>query len=145
MKALSLKQPWATLVATEAKKIETRSWQTSYRGPLAIHASKTWNRGSGDTCILWPFHHALRRAGVKIVYREKPRDLPFGAVIAICQLIDVQPITTELIAQLSVWEYAVGHYEVGRYAWYLDEVKPLDRPIAATGRQGLWDWEYQAE
>jgi hypothetical protein len=40
MKVLSLTQPWATLAAIGAKKIETRSWSTAYRGPLAIHAAK---------------------------------------------------------------------------------------------------------
>lgn len=40
MKAISLWQPWATLIATGAKQIETRSWATSYRGPIAIHAAK---------------------------------------------------------------------------------------------------------
>ncbi len=40
MRTLTLTQPWATLVALGAKTIETRSWQTSYRGPLAIHAGQ---------------------------------------------------------------------------------------------------------
>lgn len=40
MKALSLWQPWATLIANGAKQIETRSWSTSYRGPILIHAAK---------------------------------------------------------------------------------------------------------
>ena len=40
MKALSLTQPWATLVVIGAKRIETRSWHTSYVGPLLIHAAK---------------------------------------------------------------------------------------------------------
>lgn len=43
MKAISLWQPWASLVAVGAKKIETRSWATKYRGSLAIHATKKWN------------------------------------------------------------------------------------------------------
>lgn len=34
MRGLSLTQPWATLVAIGAKKIETRSWTTTYRGAL---------------------------------------------------------------------------------------------------------------
>lgn len=38
MKAITLMQPWATLVAIGAKRLETRSWSTNYRGPLAIHA-----------------------------------------------------------------------------------------------------------
>lgn len=40
MKGLSLWQPWATLVGVGLKRVETRSWATSYRGPLAIHAAK---------------------------------------------------------------------------------------------------------
>ncbi len=44
MKALTLHQPWASLIACGRKRIETRSWKTDYRGPLAIHAGKgTWN------------------------------------------------------------------------------------------------------
>lgn len=39
MKALSLRQPWASLIADGRKTIETRAWRTRYRGPLAIHAS----------------------------------------------------------------------------------------------------------
>ena len=39
MKALSLRQPWASLIANGHKTIETRTWRTRYRGPLAIHAS----------------------------------------------------------------------------------------------------------
>ncbi len=39
MKALSLRQPWASLIADGRKTIETRTWRTRYRGPLAIHAS----------------------------------------------------------------------------------------------------------
>lgn len=40
MKAVSLWEPWATLVRLKIKRIETRGWSTSYRGPLAIHATK---------------------------------------------------------------------------------------------------------
>lgn len=44
MKAITLWQPWASLIACGAKTIETRSWGTPYRGPLAIHASKRMNQ-----------------------------------------------------------------------------------------------------
>ncbi len=59
MKAISLLQPWATLVAIGAKRIETRSWATNYRGPLAIHASKSpkmVNKLTWDE----PFYSALK-------------------------------------------------------------------------------------
>lgn len=41
--ALSLKQPWATLVVTGLKTVEIRRWMTNYRGPLLIHASRLWD------------------------------------------------------------------------------------------------------
>ena len=41
MKVLSIKEPFATLIKAGKKKIETRSWKTSYRGKLYIHASST--------------------------------------------------------------------------------------------------------
>lgn len=47
VKALTLHQPWASLVALGHKTIETRSWATKHRGPIAIHAAAsvpTWVR-----------------------------------------------------------------------------------------------------
>jgi hypothetical protein len=40
MKAITIWQPWASLLACGAKKYETRSWKTDYRGPIAIHVAK---------------------------------------------------------------------------------------------------------
>ena len=40
MKAITIWQPWAFLLAMGAKQYETRSWETAYRGPIAIHAAK---------------------------------------------------------------------------------------------------------
>lgn len=57
MKAITLWQPWASLIAIGAKKYETRSWKTNYRGPIAIHAAKK------DPCkmpiLVEPFETAL--------------------------------------------------------------------------------------
>lgn len=64
MKALSLRQPWASLIAEGRKTIETRTWHTHYRGPLAIHASA---RSHGD--------------------------LPTGGIIALAWLYDCRPMT----------------------------------------------------
>ena len=44
MKALSLKQPWATLIVAGIKPIENRTWSCPYRGPLLIHASQNWDK-----------------------------------------------------------------------------------------------------
>jgi hypothetical protein len=47
MKALSIQQPWAWLIATGAKDIENRTWRTHYRGTVAIHASR-WDNSAPD-------------------------------------------------------------------------------------------------
>ena len=44
MKALTIWQPWASLIAGGAKQYETRSWATQYRGPIAIHAAARYTR-----------------------------------------------------------------------------------------------------
>lgn len=134
MKALTLTQPWASLVALGHKSVETRSWTSPYRGPLAIHAAK------GFPAIARTFYddQFKRRAW-------QPNGLPWppvlGAVVAIAKLSDV--ITTERFLQgdNDPGELELGDYTPGRYAWILDDVRPLARPIPARGMLGLWEWE----
>jgi len=141
MKAFSLKQPWATLVAIGAKQIETRSWKTDYRGPLAIHASKTWYATLGGLCLSWPFHEELERAGIKIRDLKRPAELPFGAVVATGRLREITRINPEFVHRLSWKEEMFGDYRLGRYAWLLEDVTPLEEPIPARGALGLWEWD----
>ena len=41
-------------------------------------------------------------------------------------------------------EYAFGNYEPGRYAWVMKDAVLFDKPIPAKGKQGLWNWEDDA-
>lgn len=139
MKCLSVLNPWAALVAIKAKGIETRSWATKYRGPLAIHASS--GRAPKHMNIAWyePFFSALSplhrdiNGKTGIAYR-------FGCVIATCNLVDC--IKTELIvgALYGLNELAFGDYSPGRYAWILEDIQMLPEPIPAKGKLGLWEW-----
>lgn len=127
MKTLSLIQPWATLVALGAKRIETRSFRVSYRGELAIHASKGFPpkaRGFAET------ERALGRL---------PGRLPFGAIVAVARLVDVRP-TQEVAPEISALERLYGDYGFGRYAWILEDVEMLPEPVPAKGSLGLWTW-----
>lgn len=47
-RALSIRQPWASLIVRGIKDIENRSWPTKFRGPFAVHASKTFDRQAPD-------------------------------------------------------------------------------------------------
>ena len=96
IKALSLHQPWASLVQLGIKTIETRSWSTKCRGPLAIHATKRnakfvdMKRLVGDQLPAWD---AWYNAGLVSDDGETDR-MPYGAVVATCELVDCVPIVT---------------------------------------------------
>jgi hypothetical protein len=144
MKAISLLQPWASLVAIGAKKIETRSWDAKYRGPLAIHASKGFPKVVKELCWGEPFRSTLLKHG----YLMSFCNMPFGAIVATCRLVDCKQIQITVKddkicnpQNLSVKERAFGNYTPFRYAWILEDIKPLPEPIPAKGHQGLWNWE----
>ncbi len=145
IKGLSLTQPWATLVAIGAKQIETRSWATSYRGPLAIHAGKGLGPVGGKLgleklCNRVPFRsvladHLPRWHGTNWLQPS----LPQGAVIATAELYDIRP-TVDLADAISQQELAFGDYGAGRYGWLLRNVQMLPAPVECRGALGLWEW-----
>lgn len=162
MKALTLWQPWGALVELGYKLVETRSWQTSYRGPLAIHTAKReprdWQRPG----------HLIRGIGGRR-YGEPPTPhaliapirgeaipLYLGCIVATCELAGCFP--TEAVRfvplveghwrilpgpsiEISEMEREVGDFRRGRFVWLLRNVEQLARPIPARGRQQLWDWK----
>jgi hypothetical protein len=136
MKALTLWQPWATLVAIGAKSIETRSWSTRHRGPLAIHAAKRFPPGAQSLAMEREFRTVLLEAG----YGD-PETLPRGAVVAVAQLVDVRT-TDEVrgVLQATPRETIYGDFSRGRWAWVLRDVVRLPQPIQAYGGRGLWTW-----
>lgn len=100
MKALTLWQPWASLVAAGGKRLETRSWSTAYRGPLLIHAA---TREPPTVCAAAFDEEAIQVLGV-----SDYRTLPRGVVVAIAELVDVRP--TETVRQIARREYLFGDY-----------------------------------
>lgn len=134
MKALSLTQPYATLVAIGAKCWETRSWKTDFRGQLAIHAAKTFPREARALCQTEPFKRVLMVAGYRAI-----TELPLGAILATCTLTDCVP-TERIVASLSAQERAFGDFTAGRWAWQLEDVQLLPEPIEAKGALSLWTW-----
>lgn len=131
MKAVSLYQPYASLVKIGAKKFETRSWETKHRGPLAIHATKAFPRQYVALSVTAPFFRALRN--------EFP--LPAGAVLCVVDLVDCIP-TSEALQQglISDEERLFGDYGPDRFAWKLQPFDVFERPIHARGGQRIWEW-----
>ena len=108
MRGLTVYQPYANHIADGEKQFETRSWFTSYRGLLAIHAGKS---------------------------RSYSAIGPFGAVVAVGSLVAC--IHTEGL-RVSENEWELGNFTPGRYAWEIVDVVKLAQPVPLQGRQGLW-------
>lgn len=133
MKALTISQPFASLIADGHKWIENRTWPTSYRGPLAIHAGK----------------------GTQYLTRKELKDVPHGCILATAELVACVRLSeirdrNEIAARRHhkvagtdrTWSEAERHkHAEGPWCWILDNVTKLESPIDATGAQGLWSWE----
>lgn len=154
MKALTLWQPWATAIALGAKRIETRSWGTSYRGPLAIHAAKKLDKEELiylSCCWNWCGALGLRMGAERQPLWEL---LPFGAIVATCTLLDCRPTGSFTQAELDEarrppgetattydWtERQMGNFELGCFGWILGDIRPITPAIIMPGARGLWDW-----
>lgn len=134
IKVLTLIEPWATLIAKGIKKVETRSWKTNYKGELYIHSSK---RKLTKT--------AENRDLMKLVDES---ELQYGKILCKCKLVDCICMTEDYIENIkksNPTEYLCGIYEVGRYAFILNDIEALDKPIQATGKLGVWNYDIEKE
>lgn len=112
MKALTVIQPYAELIARGVKPIENRRWPTAYRGPLAIHAGKNRSWLDEGDALACP-------------------QMAFGAFVALATLVDCVKLD-DLPTDLT------GHaHAEGPYCWILQNVRRIV-PIPYRGAQGLW-------
>jgi hypothetical protein len=109
MRAITIKQPWATLIVLGKKRnndgilVENRTWQVSYRGELLIHSSQR------------PDAKACERVGL--------RNLPLGEIIGVVELYDIM-------------HRRGAAYP---FDWLLRNPRQFTRGIAASGTQGVWE------
>ena len=88
MKVLSLTEPCATLIKEKKKLVETRSWKTSYRGELYIHASNT------KIPKEW-------KENTEFMGLVKDKTLNFGDIICKCNLVDCIYMTKEYVENMK--------------------------------------------
>lgn len=161
MKAITLHQPWASLLACGAKKYETRSWATSYRGKIAIHAGKK----SPASALRYVGVVAIKAMLQALGFSEDSRlvdtleRLDRGVVIATAELVGCHKINTRYTSHsfdefslfmnnqwipISENEHLFGDWTPGRYAWEFANMTMFPEPIPARGRQRIWNWEEAA-
>ena len=161
MRAITILQPWASLLACGAKRYETRSWATRYRGPIAIHAGKKkaidsihsldWSTMTIMARVLgfFPDDGLVRNQWSQIGVLNS---LPHGAIIATAELVGCWEIRSGMGLGFPIIynpyerqdivgdEYLFGDWTPGRYAWQFANMKILETPIPTRGYQGLWTW-----
>ncbi|MBL1208250.1 ASCH domain-containing protein [Geminocystis sp. GBBB08] len=135
IKAISLWQPWASLIAFNYKKYETRSWSTNYRGKILICSAKISKPYLKDIANYLVNKHELNN------FYKDWNEFPFGKAIAICNLTDCIKITPELLAKQSQLEIDCGNWELERYAWRLKDIKPII-PFPIKGKQKFFNTNY---
>lgn len=128
MKVITLKQPWASLVAYGIKKYEFRTWKTNYRGKLLIHA------GAG-----------IDKDEMK-KYADLGIDFPKSKIIAIVDLVDCCLLDDELNKKIILENnIAYGNKIRTGYAWKLDNVKMINIDEKINGQLGLWNYDYEED
>ncbi len=149
VKAISLSEPWASLVAGGWKRNETRSWNTSYRGWLAIHAAKSIDVDVTEAVARWRMLERPKK-GATMAEMPHPPTSPAmtwcGHVVALAQLVTVQHLVGAWGPEWAEREFGkteceLGKYAPGRFVWRLANVWRLEAPVPARGRQQLWTWK----
>ena len=132
MKALTISQPYASLIASGEKWVENRMWATAYTGPLLIHAGK----------------------GRQYLTAQELEHYPIGAAVAHCRLVacvelrwaqdqfaggfipKIEGSTKDVMDLLS------HKHAEGPWCWILEDIVPITPPVRMRGAQGLWDTSY---
>lgn len=165
LRAVTLTQPWAKLVAIGEKPIETRSWRTHYRGPIAIHAAQglgglhrpgdpwdpQWKLQQRliDIIESEPFKTALAPHISGYTPEERADDLERGCILAVATLYDVVPTQSidfstlnytspQTAERAATLERAFGDFSHGRWAWRFGRILNLNDGIECKGGRGVW-------
>jgi hypothetical protein len=117
MKAISIKQPWASLAAAGYKTVECRTWKTAYRGELLICSSK------GDVEI----NDGLISPG--------------GMALGVVDLLDIRPMTKNDLESAYIPETWYADALKG-YAWHIKKLYEIV-PFDIKGKLNLFNVEHE--
>lgn len=128
MRAISLWQPWAGLIATGHKTIETRTWSTNVRGELLIHAAKKK--------FNWTAWYSIKAniPGFASLFMFENIYQAYGKILCKVNLVDCVPWEPKHL-QASCID------ATGGYAWILEDIVPFENLIPWRGSQGFFNVE----
>ena len=123
--AITLHQPWASLIALGVKTVETRSWPAPARlvgQRIAVHAGKRVARRPGDA-----------------IERELRARLGENWRVIVLTGAEVGRASGRGRTSIDLW----GDFSCGRWLWFLDDVEALPEPVPTLGHQGFWHWDVE--
>lgn len=127
MRALTIRQPWASLIAAGRKRVENRVWSPDWMvgRTFAIHAGAARLRNEFDAA------HRIH-AGVYARGFEDLGELPFAAILGTAVLDRIVHDRRELDS--TEWEWFFGPYGL-----VLRDIRPLVRPVPCPGALMFWE------
>ncbi len=128
MKVITIKQPWATLIAKGYKEYEFRTWKTKYRGEILIHAGKGIDKKA-----------MARFENLKLEY-------PIGCIIAKAQITDCIPVDDDFRKKVlpknpNVYK-GLNKTEWKGYGFKIENVEEIET-IEINGKLSLWEYDYK--
>ena len=129
MKVITIKQPFASLIASNIKKYEFRTWKTNYRGKILIHAAKTVDK------------NAMKK------FEKYNLDYPTGCIIAIASITDCIKVDDDFRKILKsendlVYFNIIKNKEWNGYGFKLEKISKIE-PIKVGGKLSLWEYDYK--
>ncbi len=130
MKVITIKQPWATLIAEGLKEYEFRTWNTKYRGDILIHAGKSIDK------------KAMER------FKNYNLEYPTGCIMAKAKLTDSIYVDDNFVKKVGstnplVYKSIIEKNSRQVYGFKLEKVKKINY-IYINGKLSLWDYDYNA-
>lgn len=137
MKVLTLRQPWATIIAEGLKDIEVRTWSTRFRGPLIIHAGKGWDSAAWDEFKVKIPDLFKRREFFDKVQADKGRVIARTKLVTVKRYADPDSFLKDFERHFN----AFTRYREGLFGWVLGRRYRLADPAEVKGRLGLWNYD----
>lgn len=129
MKVITIKQPFATLIAEGLKCYEFRTWKTKYRGDVFIHAGKSIDKKAMEKfeCLGLSY--------------------PTGCIIAKATISDCVYIDNDMKQKLNeedslIYSGVVKDSDWIGYGFKLDNIQKVEH-VYITGKPGLWNYPYE--
>lgn len=128
MKVITIKQPYASLIANGLKEYEFRTWKTKYRGDILIHSGKNIDE------------EAMKK------FAHLDLEYPIGCIIAKAKITDCIPVDDDVrkilkLKKSLVYENIINKNEWVGYGFKLENIVKIN-PIKINGKLSLWDYEY---